>query len=139
MNPTWLMAWCMAEREGFEPSVPILSEHTISNRAPSASRASLRDLILSLYTLGFYLIPLTYRLAPRERDVLARFAHSASPRSSGGRRTLGPDFVGTHDFQSCPFSLSGISPCFTGSHARFKLHGVLNYVEFRAIAMHPTW
>ena len=27
----------MAEREGFEPSVPILSEHTISNRAPSAS------------------------------------------------------------------------------------------------------
>ncbi len=27
-----------------------------------------------------------------------------------GIRTLGPDFVGTHDFQSCPFSLSGISP-----------------------------
>jgi hypothetical protein len=33
----------MAEREGFEPSVPILSEHTISSRAPSASRASLLD------------------------------------------------------------------------------------------------
>ena len=32
----------MAEREGFEPSVPILSEHTISNRAPSTARASLR-------------------------------------------------------------------------------------------------
>jgi hypothetical protein len=27
----------MAERVGFEPTVPILSEHTISNRAPSAS------------------------------------------------------------------------------------------------------
>ena len=31
----------MAEREGFEPSVPLLAVHTISNRAPSASRASL--------------------------------------------------------------------------------------------------
>jgi hypothetical protein len=58
----------MAEREGFEPSVPILSEHTISNRAPSAARASLRFLPI-----------------------------------------------------------------------RFELHGALNYVEFRAIAMHPTW
>ena len=33
MHPTW----CMAEREGFEPSVPLLAEHTISSRAPSAS------------------------------------------------------------------------------------------------------
>ncbi len=31
----------LAEREGFEPSVPLLAVHTISNRAPSASRASL--------------------------------------------------------------------------------------------------
>jgi len=29
---------------------------------------------------------------------------------ASGRRTLGPDFVGTHDFQSCPFNRSGISP-----------------------------
>ena len=27
----------MAEREGFEPSVPLLTAHTISSRAPSAS------------------------------------------------------------------------------------------------------
>jgi hypothetical protein len=32
----------MAEREGVEPSIPLLAEYTISNRAPSASRASLR-------------------------------------------------------------------------------------------------
>ena len=32
----------MAEREGFEPSEHLLGAHTISNRAPSASRASLR-------------------------------------------------------------------------------------------------
>jgi len=31
---------------------------------------------------------------------------------ASGRRTLGPDFVGTHDFQSCPFNRSGISPHF---------------------------
>ncbi len=27
----------MAEREGFEPSVPLLTAHTISSRAPSAN------------------------------------------------------------------------------------------------------
>ena len=27
----------MAEREGFEPSVPLLAGHTISSRAPSAN------------------------------------------------------------------------------------------------------
>ena len=32
----------LAEREGFEPSVPLLVVHAISNRAPSASRASLQ-------------------------------------------------------------------------------------------------
>jgi hypothetical protein len=37
MHPTWYMA----EREGFEPSIPLLAGYTISNRAPSASRASL--------------------------------------------------------------------------------------------------
>ena len=37
MHPTS----CMAEREGFEPSIPLLAGYTISNRAPSASRASL--------------------------------------------------------------------------------------------------
>ena len=29
--------WMVAEREGFEPSVPLLTAHTISSRAPSAS------------------------------------------------------------------------------------------------------
>jgi hypothetical protein len=40
----------MAEREGFEPSVPLLAVHTISNRAPSASRASL--LVLDVFVLA---------------------------------------------------------------------------------------
>ena len=31
----------MAERVGFEPTVKLLTPHTISSRAPSASRASL--------------------------------------------------------------------------------------------------
>ena len=38
MHPTW----CMAERVGVEPTIPLLAGYTISNRAPSASRASLR-------------------------------------------------------------------------------------------------
>jgi hypothetical protein len=32
----------VAEREGFEPSEHLLGIHTISSRAPSAARASLR-------------------------------------------------------------------------------------------------
>ena len=43
MHPTW----CMAERVGVEPTIPLLAGYTISNRAPSASRASLRDPALS--------------------------------------------------------------------------------------------
>ncbi len=37
----------MAEREGFEPSVHLLGVHTISSRAPSASRASLHNIHLT--------------------------------------------------------------------------------------------
>ena len=33
----------MAEREGFEPSAPLLTAHTISSRAPSAARTSLQN------------------------------------------------------------------------------------------------
>ena len=33
----------LAERVGVEPTIPLLAGYTISNRAPSASRASLRD------------------------------------------------------------------------------------------------
>ncbi len=32
----------MAEREGFEPSVELYTLHSLSRRAPSASRSSLR-------------------------------------------------------------------------------------------------
>ena len=41
-----------------EPSVPILSEHTISSRAPSASRASLHD-----FTFGEILLTFNYLLS----------------------------------------------------------------------------
>ncbi len=42
-RPRWLTAGHMAEREGFEPSVRLLDVHTISSRAPSSTRASLRS------------------------------------------------------------------------------------------------
>ena len=56
----------MAEREGFEPSVPILSEHTISSRAPSATRASLR-----VYPLLNYIIvnDASYKCWPANRSL----------------------------------------------------------------------
>ncbi len=41
--------WCMAERVGVEPTIPLLAEYTISNRAPSASRASLHNFALAKY------------------------------------------------------------------------------------------
>ncbi len=37
------LQWCdLAEREGFEPSVRLNTLHSLSRRAPSASRSSLR-------------------------------------------------------------------------------------------------
>ena len=52
MHPTW----CMAEREGFEPSIPLLAGYTISNRAPSASRASLHFKRYAHCAKRFYII-----------------------------------------------------------------------------------
>jgi hypothetical protein len=38
-----ILQWCeVAEREGFEPSVRLNTLHSLSRRAPSASRSSLR-------------------------------------------------------------------------------------------------
>ena len=70
-NPTWFVA----EREGFEPSIPLLAEYTISNRAPSASRESLR------LTIIFYLSIADYRLR-RERGMCSLVAPPF------GRRTI---------------------------------------------------
>ncbi len=65
-----------------------------------------------------------------------------APPSLRGRRTLDPVVSGIHDFQSCPFGLSGISPFITThAHSVYMLrmsYGALNHVRFRA-ATHPTW
>ena len=42
LNPIIYITMYMAEREGFEPSIPLLAGYSLSRRAPSASRASLR-------------------------------------------------------------------------------------------------
>ena len=102
---------CMAEREGFEPSVPILSEHTISNRAPSTARASLRIISKRSQTTQHCRSSIEREGCARSLCDL-RLPSALNPLwfRASGRRTLGPDFVGTHDFQSCPFNRSGISP-----------------------------
>ena len=40
-QPSARRGFLLAEREGFEPSVPLLGVHTISNRAPSTARSPL--------------------------------------------------------------------------------------------------
>ncbi len=45
----------MAERVGFEPTVKLLTPHTISNRAPSASRASLHSTFFVYFNSSDYI------------------------------------------------------------------------------------
>ena len=79
----------LAESKGFEPLVP-LQAHLISNQAPSATRTALR----------------------RRNWSTGRLLSSALASVFGGERgirTLGA-LAGTHDFQSCTFGHSVISP-----------------------------
>ena len=46
------MVLVMAEREGFEPSVPLLTVHTISSRAPSASSDISPKILQANYPAG---------------------------------------------------------------------------------------
>ena len=106
MHPTW----CMAEREGFEPSIPLLAGYTISNRAPSASSGI--SPTLSVSSLN-QLQPLSNNSALSafaEREGCARSLRSL--RLPSVAEPSVPILFGTHDFQSCPFGLSGISPFF---------------------------
>ena len=110
INPMIYITMFMAEREGFEPSVPILSEHTISSRAPSASRASLRLIIIS----NSNLLRSVYRLR-RERGMcsLTKFA-PPPPRSFGGSPNPRSRFCRNTRFPVVPLRplghLSVISP-----------------------------
>ena len=63
MHPTW----CMAEREGFEPSVPLLAEHTISSRAPSASS------VISPQLQKFKLVGHRYTQMNTEKNLSSNF------------------------------------------------------------------
>ncbi len=69
----------MAEREGFEPSVPLLAVHTISNRAPSANSDISPQLRKKQYKSAEKLKLMTERLGtwkeimlPRLRRILVR-------------------------------------------------------------------
>jgi hypothetical protein len=41
-SPAWGLVSCLAEREGFEPSIELLTLYTLSRGAPSTTRPSLR-------------------------------------------------------------------------------------------------
>jgi hypothetical protein len=119
----------MAEREGCAHPLRSFRLPPVAEPIPLPRSGKDSHPSFQLFTL-----PCIWR---RERDVLIRFAPSASLRSpnqfpSPGRgrvltphssylhchvyggergiRTLDPVISGIHDFQSCPFGLSGISP-----------------------------
>ena len=77
----------MAEREGFEPSVPLLTAHTISSRAPSASSDISPKILgqVSVFLMLFY-------------------------GGEGGIRTHDPAFGRIPLFESGAFSRSATSP-----------------------------
>jgi hypothetical protein len=110
------LTWCMAEREGFEPSIPLLAGYTISNRAPSASRASLRLLLIS----NSNSFVAAYRLR-RERGMCSL----ASPCTPCG--------AGLRSFR-LPFG----SPNQFPSQSRGRVLIPLN-VSIVYLAMHLTW
>jgi hypothetical protein len=78
----------MAEREGFEPSVPLLTAHTISSRAPSASSD----------------------ISPKILRQALNFIKILSYGGEGGIRTHDPVFDRIPLFESGAFSRSATSP-----------------------------
>ena len=87
------LTWCMAEREGFEPSIPLLAGYTISNRAPSASRASLhfKRYAYSAKRLAFFI----QSGALNHERFRARHAPYVVHGGEGGIRTHVPRSSGT--------------------------------------------
>ena len=55
----------MAEREGFEPSVPLVTAHTISSRAPSAS-SDISPLALIIPRINNMLALLSAGITPKQ-------------------------------------------------------------------------
>ena len=90
----------MAEREGFEPSVPLLTAHTISSRAPSASS----DISPHLFNVHI------------ENKIPAMFYNLLTglwidpSGGEGGIRTHDPVFDRILLFESRAFSRSATSP-----------------------------
>ena len=75
------IAYPMAEREGFEPSVPLLGVHTISSRAPSTARSPLRFAMSSTYARRPALqFPNVSQMSPRgfSADRLATYQNGRS-------------------------------------------------------------
>jgi hypothetical protein len=95
----------MAEREGFEPSVPLLTAHTISSRAPSASSDISPDLLN---------VQIEKKNSPGNVLNLLAGLWIDSPGGEGGIRTHDPVFDRILLFESRAFSRSATSPDIMG-------------------------
>jgi hypothetical protein len=100
----------LAEREGFEPSVPLLAVHTISSRAPSASSDISPGPNPTRGTIC-YRNARTFQLW-RLRTTSLKSNHMKFRGGEGGIRTHDPAFNRIPLFESGAFSHSATSPGF---------------------------
>ena len=110
----------LAERVGFEPTVPFLTGHAISSRAPSASRASLQNnrVQLSVYSLHIRIEkPPRFSASPfQAADCQLAAVHLEKRREwDSNPRT---QFLELPLFESGAFNHSAISPL----RARCMIH-----------------
>ena len=108
----------MAERVGFEPTVPGLAEHTISSRAPSANSGISPHFLLSAFSSQLLALALSLKLSnlPKLSSVL-QGAISQLPAANyivggeGGIRTHVPGYSPDKSISSRPrYDHFGTSP-----------------------------
>src|SRR5262249_41795069 len=97
----------VAEREGFEPSVPF------DRRFPVVPLRPLGVTAASAGHLAAYVLALS--VTASEGRSLGRCGGAARSGARAEREGFEPSVpFDTHDFQSCPFGHSGISPVLSG-------------------------
>jgi hypothetical protein len=116
----------MAEREGFEPSVPLLAVHTISSRAPSTG-SDISPQLISLLKIRFK-TPFFDELylsnskpgknihcifCSLEQPPFIMFLQGVSAGGEGGIRTHDPAIHRIPLFESGAFSRSATSPALS--------------------------
>ena len=144
------MVKMLAERVGFEPTVPLLTGHAISNRAPSASRASLQRKADSGYwnkiqDTGFWMLDtgtklkfayssdiqhlvssitsFLTKLSQGSRSQCKHLqGHATTAGGESGIRTHEPNFLSYRFSRAAPSTTRPSLPCDMMHDTRCKIH-----------------